>query len=161
MRAAPSALLGALAAVAGWAALSLLAQRQPALAPEALAAVPVAPNTLFAADRANPPAASPRAPEVRVDGLPAAATTATPARAVVPGQGQVLVHGMPTALHAGSADGPSAPARPAVALPSGAPPEDAVVNPAGLVALTRSATPPAGDAAAPAPARPPLVSRTP
>lgn len=159
MRAATSAVLGALAAVAGWAAWSMLAQ--PQAAPAAPASPAVAANTRFAPDRPSPPAASPQAPEARVGGPAAAATTAAPVRAVALREGQVLEHGLPTALHAGSADGPYAPVSPAVALPPGARPEDAVVDPAGLVALTRSATPPAGDAAAPATARPALASHAP
>jgi hypothetical protein len=161
MRSSTSALLGALGAVAGWIAWSLLAPaNEPA---SALAAgAPVAANTLFDPKSPTAQPAPARAPEARAVASAPAATTAMPPRAVALREGQVMAHGLPTAVHASSDDGTSALAAPSVALPAGVRPEDAVVNRAGMVALTRSATAPSTAAVAPDNTpRPPVATHAP
>jgi hypothetical protein len=154
MRPALSATLGGLAVVAGWAAWAMLAPADP---PQAVAAA----DPAVATNTAVTPAASPQ--EHRAPAALVAASASTPAPAPRPAPalraGQVMEHGMPTALQSlGDGGAPSA-APPAVALPPGARTEDAVVNPAGMVTLTRSATATGSDAATPPP-RPATVERT-
>ena len=140
-RNATGALVGALAAVGAWVAWSSRAPEAPTGA-LGLAAAPTAMPT-----EGRPPvrpdvvAASPRAASVP---LPVVA----PARLAAPvlRDGQVMEHGLPTAIRAPTTDEPPA-AAPEVALPPGVHAEDAAVNAAGMVALARS---PAGNDAAPA-----------
>ena len=158
MRSSTSALLGALAAVAGWMAWSMLAPATPAASGlradvDVAAAVPApAPARLREAPAAavaraitpspSAPAVAPRPPTLR-DGL-------------------VMEHGLPTAVHAAAADGMAAPALAATPLPAGVRAEDAVVNHAGMVALSRSAdTPAPSDAPAVHAARPATATRAP
>ena len=157
MRAATSALLGALATVGAWAAWSLLAPADsPAVASAADASV--AAHTLFAPT----PAVSTRPPEARVDAASrAASAVAVPARTPSLRDGQVMENGLPTALHAASDDGRASMPPPAVALPAGVRPADAVVNQAGMVALTQSPAAPADRPGVDAPPRPALSTRAP
>ena len=68
---------------------------------------------------------------------------------------------MPTAVHALVDDGAAATMPPVVALPAGARAEDATVNPAGMLVMTRSVAAPATQADATTdPARPSVAERT-
>ena len=156
-----SGALGALATVLAWAAWSALGPHDPsesALPAEASVAQ-VAPTV------PAPPATAPRAAEqagTRDAALPQP-TPAAPARPAPPlRDGLVMEHGMPTAVHALAADGAQGEPAPVVALPDGARPEDAVVNRAGVVALTRSTEPAAANPTAPLDARRPVtITRAP
>ena len=157
-----SAVLGALAAVVGWAAWSALGPREssesalPADTSVAQLALPApvaapAPPRLVEPAGAVPqlaPHPSPPSPRLR-DGL-------------------VMEHGMPVANHALAGDdgaaaiAPPALAPPTVALPAGVQAEDAVVNRAGMVTLMHSGdASTTGDAASTTPMRAATVTRAP
>lgn len=158
MRTGTSAALGALAAVAGWVTWSMLgtdASPAPALPAgaetAAIVPAPAAPTVRDAPSMA-----------VAHSAPPPASVPATPARPPTLRDGLVMEHGLATAVHAGAGDGAQAPVPPAIALPAGSRAEDAVVNGAGMVALTRSADAPSTtDAAAATAARPATAIRAP
>jgi len=155
MRSSTSAVLGALAAVAGWVAWSMLGDST-----SAASAVPAATELAVVA-----PAPAPRDPPsvavARVVSPPASAAAVAP-RAPTLRDGLVMEHGLPTAVHVAAGDGTQGHAPPAMALPTGAHAEDTVVNPAGMVALTRSAeAPAAADASAADAVRPATATRAP
>jgi hypothetical protein len=152
-----SAVLGALAAVVGWAAWSALGPHEssesalPAEASVAQVALPApvaatAPQRLVEPAGAAPqlaPPPSPPSPRLR--------------------DGFVMEHGMPVANHAlAGDDGAAELPPPTVALPAGVQAEDAVVNRAGMVTLMRSGDASAtGDAASTTPTRAATVTRVP
>lgn len=157
LRATTCAVLGALAVVVGWAAWSMLGPQSP---PAPLLATPAA-----VAQAAAPPAPVPRpveqAPHPEV--AAARAAPAVPPRPAAPlRDGLVMAHGMPTAVHALPDDGTPAIPPPVAPLPAGVRTEDATVNRAGMVALTRSASAPADGAPSPDGApRPAIVTHAP
>jgi hypothetical protein len=146
-RSVTSAALGALAVVLGWAAWSMFG---PGDAPE-----PAMPADARVAQTA-PPAAAPApatAPRAVVQASAAADATPHPAPPASPRPpalrpGLVLVHDLPVAERALPGGDATAPLPlTAVALPPGVQPGDAVINRAGMVALTHSgAAPAAGEA---------------
>ena len=154
-RAATSALVGALVVVVGWTAWSTLGLHEASES-----AVPV---DTAVVDATPPSAGPPRAPP-RQEVSPAAASAVValappkPAPAPPPPlrEGLVMEHGMPTAVHALAVDAAAQPAMAAaVDLPADARPQDAEINRAGMVALTRS--PDANATANAATANPPRV----
>ena len=157
-----SAVLGALAAVVGWAAWSALGPRessQSALPAQTSVAQAALPSPVA-------PTAPPRLvePLVKPDGAaPQPAPAAPPLPSPRLRDGLVMEHGMPVANHAlADDDGAAALPPPTVALPAGVQAEDVVVNRAGMVTLTRSGDASAtGDAASTTPTRAATVTRAP
>ena len=153
------AVLGALAAVVGWAAWSALGPHEssesapPAETSVAQVALP-ARVAATAPPRLVEPAGKP-------DGIAPPAAPPPPSPRLR--DGLVMEHGMPVANHAlVGDDGTATLAPPTVALPAGVQAEDAVVNRAGMVTLTRSAdASTTGDAASTTPTRAATVTRAP
>jgi hypothetical protein len=141
-----SAALGAAAAVVGWAAWSMFGPGDP---PETMAPADATVVQAAAPAALPAPAAMLRPPVQASSTADAAWRPAPPAPRPQPLRaGLTLVHGMPVAEHAlAGGDATSVQPPPAVALPAGAQPPDAVVNRAGMVALTHSGgTPATGEA---------------
>ena len=161
-RMATSAILGALAVAVGWTVWSTVVPREPS--ESALpAGTAVAEATLPAVPAAAAPTLPARPRPVDQAGS-ANVSSAAPRQAAPPlRDGLVMEHGMPTALHALAPDiDVQALPPPAAGLPPGIQPEDAVVNRAGTVALTRSAdTPAGGDASTANASRPPVATHAP
>jgi hypothetical protein len=143
-RAATGAIFGALAVVVAWTAWSTLDLRA--------ASETGRPVDTDVADAAPPSAGAQQATPMPAEQAHVASAVAAPAAslALPPAppplrDGLVVEHGMPMAVHAlaGDAD-PQAPPPPTAALPPGAQAEDAIVNRAGMVTLTRSAATPIG-----------------
>ena len=157
-----SAVLGALAAVVGWAAWSAFGPRE-----SSESALPAETSVVQLALPASvAPTAPPRLvePVVKPDGAaPPLAPAAPPPPSPRLRDGLVMEHGMPVANHALTGDdGLAALPPPMVALPAGVRAEDAVVNRAGMVTLTRSGDASAtGDAASTTPTRAATVTRAP
>ena len=158
----PGAVPGALAAVVGWAAWSALV---PGEASES--ALPAETSVAQVALPAPaPPSAAPRFIDqaIRPSGLAPRSTPAAPPRPAAPLQdGLVMEHGMPMAKHALAGDDGAAALPPStVALPAGVGAEDAVVNRAGMVTLTRSGDgQAAGEVSAATAPRPTTLARAP
>ncbi len=137
-RGATSVILGALVAVVAWTAWSTLGLRE--------ASESALPVDTAVVDAAPPSTGPPRPTPAAIAPPPLAsaiaAPAAPPATAAAPPplrDGLVQDHGMPMAVHALAGDGaPQALPTSAATLPAGALPDDAVVNGAGMVTLTRS-----------------------
>jgi hypothetical protein len=154
-----AALLGAALAVLAWAGWSALEPRESptssgAMATATAATVPVSPVPTA---RVDAPAAvvSPGLVAVRPVAPLAPQSRALP---VVP-DGFALEHGQLTSVRAPAGTTAVAIVPPAVTLPAGVRPEDAVVSPTGIVSVTRAATVSAG--AAPTPPRPVAATHSP
>ena len=159
-RAATNAIVGALAVTVAWTIWSTLGPPEPsgsalpAGTAVAEAAPPVAPTPM-------PPTVPARPAEQANSSSAASAALVQAAQPLR--DGLVMEHGMPTAVHAlaGDTEVQGLPP-PAAGLPPGSRPEDAVVNRAGTLALTRSADTPAGvDASTATAPRQPVATHAP